>query len=56
MPVWLFERFTGPDLTRMWRWLATHDVDVDLSDTRARHPNVATVEEFVLQRARSRSR
>jgi uncharacterized protein YbjT (DUF2867 family) len=52
MPVWLFERFTGPDLTRMWRWLATHDVDVDQSQTRAHHPKAATVEEFVRQRTR----
>jgi uncharacterized protein YbjT (DUF2867 family) len=54
MPVWLFERFTGPDLTRMWRWLATHDVPVDLTATRAHHPDVATVEEFVRRRARPR--
>ena len=52
MPVWLFERFVGPDLTRMWRWLATHEVDVDLADTRAHHPQVATVEEFVQRRTR----
>ena len=56
MPVWLFERFVGPDLTRMWRWLATHEVEVDLTDTRAHHPDVATVEEFVRRRARPRSR
>ena len=52
MPLWLFERFVGPDLTRMWRWLATHEVDVDPADTRAHHPNVATVEEFVRRRIR----
>ena len=37
MPVWLFERFVGPDLTRMWRWLATHDIDADVTGTRAIH-------------------
>jgi uncharacterized protein YbjT (DUF2867 family) len=52
MPGSLFERFTGPDLTRMWRWLATHDVEVDLSETRAHHPQAATVEDFVRQRTR----
>ena len=52
MPVWLFERFVGPDLTRTWRRLATHEVDVELADTRAHHPNVATVEEFVRGRTR----
>ena len=56
MPMWLFERFVGPDLTRMWRWLATHEVAVDLADTRAHHPDLATVEEFVRRRARPRSR
>lgn len=55
MPVWLFERFTGPDLTRMWRWLATHEVDVDLAATRSHHPDAATVEEFVRRRARPQS-
>jgi uncharacterized protein YbjT (DUF2867 family) len=47
MPVWLFERFVGPDLTRMWRWLATHDVVVDVAHTRADHPQAMTVEQFV---------
>lgn len=56
MPVWLFERFTGPDLTRMWRWLATHDVDVDLAATRSHHPDVVTVEEFIRRRARPQGR
>lgn len=56
MPVWMFERFVGPDLTRMWRWLATHEVDVDLADTRARCPQVATVEEFVRRRTRPPNR
>jgi uncharacterized protein YbjT (DUF2867 family) len=56
MPVWLFERFVGPDLTRMWRWLATHEVAVDLTDTRAHHPGLATVEVFVRRRAQPRSR
>ena len=56
MPIWLFERFVGPDLTRMWRWLATHEVNVDLADTRAHYPNVATVEEFARRRTRPPNR
>ena len=56
MPVWLFERFVGPDLTRMWQWLATHEVEVEVTDTRAHHPDVATVEEFLRRRRRPRSR
>jgi uncharacterized protein YbjT (DUF2867 family) len=50
MPLWLFERFVGPDLTRMWRWLAAHSVDVDPRETRAHLPNAVTVEEFVHRR------
>jgi uncharacterized protein YbjT (DUF2867 family) len=53
MPVWLFERFVGPDLTRMWRWLATHDIAVDVAATRAHHPSAMTVEQF-LRRATDR--
>ena len=29
MPVWLFERFAGRDLTTMWRWL--HEAELDIS-------------------------
>ena len=50
MPEWLFERFTGQDLTRMWRWLATHDVEADVTRTRSILPTAATVEEFVRRR------
>lgn len=50
MPVWLFERFVGPDLTRMWRWLSTNEVNVDPAETRAHLPAVATVEDFVRRR------
>ena len=56
MPVWLFERFVGPDLTRMWRWLASHEVNVDLTETRAQHPDAATVEEFVRRRTQPAKR
>jgi uncharacterized protein YbjT (DUF2867 family) len=56
MPVWLFERFVGPDLTRMWRWLASHEVNVDLAETRAQHPDAATVEEFLRRRIRPANR
>lgn len=51
MPRWLFERFTGQDLTRMWEWLAVHDVEADVEATRAHHPAAVTVEEFVRSRA-----
>ncbi len=50
MPVWLFERFVGPDLTRMWRWLAVNEVTVDPVETRDRLPQVATVEDLIRRR------
>jgi uncharacterized protein YbjT (DUF2867 family) len=45
VPVWLFKRFgfVGRDLTAMWRWLRTGDVDLDPSPTRAIHPDALTV-------------
>jgi uncharacterized protein YbjT (DUF2867 family) len=50
MPVWLFERFVGPDLTRMWHWLASHDVEADVTQTRSICPDADTVETFVRRR------
>jgi hypothetical protein len=35
MPVWLFERFVGTDLSTMWRWLRTHEIELDPGPTRA---------------------
>ncbi|HJQ29681.1 MAG TPA: NmrA/HSCARG family protein [Rubrobacter sp.] len=45
MPVWLFGRFgfVGKDLSTMWRWLRTGDVDLDTEPTRAIHPDALTV-------------
>jgi uncharacterized protein YbjT (DUF2867 family) len=54
MPLWLFERFVSPDLTRMWRWLAAHDVEADVARTRSIHPEAETVEAFVRRRAPGR--
>ncbi|MBD3944871.1 NmrA/HSCARG family protein [Nocardioides ganghwensis] len=50
MPLWLFERFVGQDLTRMWRWLATHDIPADVDRTRSLLPTAVTVEEFLRRR------
>jgi uncharacterized protein YbjT (DUF2867 family) len=47
MPVWLFERFVGPDLTTMWSWLRTHEIDLDTGPTRALHPEALTVEAWL---------
>ena len=51
MPVWLFERFgfAGRDLTTMWRWLRTGEVDLDTSPTRAIHPDALTVQSWLSQ-------
>ena len=57
MPVWMFERFVGKDLTTMWRWLRTSDVPVDPADTRRLLPHARTVEEWAArQRVPDKSR
>ena len=48
MPVWMFDRFVGSDLTTMWRWLRTGDVPVDPTDTRRLLPGALTVEQWVM--------
>ena len=52
MPVWLFERFTGKDLTAMWRWLHTHPVEVDPAATRSIAPSARTVRAWLSSRVR----
>jgi uncharacterized protein YbjT (DUF2867 family) len=47
MPVRLFERFVGKDLTTMWRWLANNPVPADPAATAKLLDRVATVEEFL---------
>jgi uncharacterized protein YbjT (DUF2867 family) len=47
MPVWLFERFVGTDLTTMWRWLRTNEIDLDPGPTRAIHPAAMSVEAWL---------
>ncbi len=43
MPVWLFERFAGTDLTTMWRWLRTAEFDISPAATREILPEALTV-------------
>jgi uncharacterized protein YbjT (DUF2867 family) len=43
MPMFLFEKFVGKDIPRMWNWLRTHSVNLDTSQTRQIHPEVMTV-------------
>jgi len=43
MPLFLFEKFLGKDIPRMWSWLRTHAVNLDTSQTSQIHPEAMTV-------------
>lgn len=47
MPVWLFERVVGTDLTTMWRWLRTSDFEADTAETRRILPTAVTVRQWL---------
>jgi uncharacterized protein YbjT (DUF2867 family) len=47
MPVWLFERIVGTDLTTMWRWLRANEIDLDPGPTRAIRPEAVSVEAWL---------
>lgn len=49
MPVWIFERFVGTDLTTMWRWLRHSDVPVDPAVTHRLLPTASSVEQWVVR-------
>ena len=49
MPVLLFERIVGPDLPSMWRWLASHAMDLTTEPARAIHPAAHTVASYLRQ-------
>lgn len=51
LPAWLFTRFgfVGQDLSTMWRWLRTATLDMDTGPTRAIHPVVLTVRDWLAQ-------
>jgi uncharacterized protein YbjT (DUF2867 family) len=51
MPVWMFERFVGTDLTTMWRWLHLHEIELDPGPTRAMFPAASTVEAWLRDQA-----
>lgn len=50
VPVWMFERMAGKDLTAMWRWLNTADLDLDVSPTLAILPGALTVKQWLQKR------
>jgi len=47
VPVWLFERMAGKDLTAMWRWLRTANLDLDPTLTLSIHPGAMSVERWL---------
>ncbi|MPY99038.1 MAG: NAD(P)H-binding protein [Actinophytocola sp.] len=47
MPVWLFERIVGTDLTTMWRWLRTATIPTDTSETLRILPTAVTVRQWL---------
>lgn len=47
MPVPLFERFVGSDLTTMWRWLRNNTFDMTTATTREILPEALTVGQWV---------
>ena len=54
MPLFLFEWFVGKDIPNMWRWLRTHAINLDTSQTYQIHPEAMTVRTW-LRRLRSDS-
>lgn len=50
MPIWLFERFTGKDLTAMWRWLHANPVPADPAGTLQILPSARTVRDWLRTR------
>jgi uncharacterized protein YbjT (DUF2867 family) len=52
MPMFLFEKFVGKDLTNMWRWLRKNPLTFDTSQTEEIHPEAMTVQDW-LRRVRS---
>jgi uncharacterized protein YbjT (DUF2867 family) len=50
MPVWLFQRFAGTDETTMWRWLGTHQIDLDTAPTLDLHAEALTVRKWLARK------
>jgi uncharacterized protein YbjT (DUF2867 family) len=50
MPVWMFERVAGSDLTTMWRWWREAQPEAETATLREIHPGALTVREFFARR------
>jgi uncharacterized protein YbjT (DUF2867 family) len=55
MPVRLFERFVGTDETTMYRWLASHEIDLDTQPALDLHPEALGVHAWLTRQRASRS-
>ena len=49
MPVWLFERIVGSDLTTMWRWLQTAQLDMSTRTLHEILPEARTVRDWLVR-------
>lgn len=51
VPAWLFAKFgfAGKDLSRMWRWLRTEEIDLDTGRTRQILPDALSVREWLMK-------
>ncbi|HEX5808148.1 MAG TPA: NmrA/HSCARG family protein [Anaerolineales bacterium] len=47
MPMFLFEKFVGKDIPRMWRWLRENLVSLETRQTYEIHPEAMTVRTFL---------
>jgi uncharacterized protein YbjT (DUF2867 family) len=47
MPLFLFEKFVGKDIPQMWRWLASHPVNLGTSETLQVHSEAMTVKTWL---------
>jgi uncharacterized protein YbjT (DUF2867 family) len=47
MPIWLFHRFVGTDLTTMWRWLRTGEINFDTNPTLSIYPEALSIEAWL---------
>jgi uncharacterized protein YbjT (DUF2867 family) len=56
LPAWLFKKFgfVGRDLTNMWVWLRTGSIDLDTATTKAIHPNVLSVNDWLSKQTTAR--
>lgn len=48
MPMFLFEKFVGKDIPKMWRWLRDNPVSVEMGPTYKVHPEAMSVQAWLL--------